>query len=115
MNSTSQLADQLAQLYNKPLDYVMFAFPWDSDPSIQLVKLSPENRKRFNCEYGPDEWACDFLDRLGSEVEMRGFDGRIAVEPIRFSTASGHGIGKSTLVAWLIKWIMDTRPFSKGM
>jgi len=93
----------------------MFAFPWDSDPSIQLVKLSPENRKRFNCEYGPDDWACDFLDRLGSEVEMRGFDGRIAVEPIRFSTASGHGIGKSTLVAWLIKWIMDTRPFSKGM
>lgn len=115
MNTTQQLSDAFAEFYADPLGYVMFAFPWDSDPSIQLVKLAPEYRKRFNCEYGPDEWACEFLDRLGSEVKLRGFDGRTAVEPIRFSTSSGHGIGKSTLVAWLIKWIMDTRPFSKGM
>ncbi|HEY2605555.1 MAG TPA: terminase, partial [Paraburkholderia sp.] len=36
------------------------------------------------------------------------------VSAIRMATASGHGIGKSTLVAWLVNWIMSTRPFSQG-
>jgi hypothetical protein len=55
------------------------------------------------------------LDQLGVEIRKRGFNGRTAVEPIRFTTASGHGIGKSTLVAWLIKFILDTRPYAKGV
>ena len=63
----------------------------------------------------PDAWACKFLDRLGEEIKKRKFDGRNAVDPIRFATSSGHGIGKSTLSAWLIKFILDTRPFSMGI
>lgn len=116
MSSHAELSDELAKFYDDPLGYVMFAFPWDTDTSIQLVPLQGKWKERFpGCTYGPDVWACEFLDRLGSEVKLRGFDGKTAVEPIRFSTASGHGIGKTTLVAWLIKWIMDTRPYSKGM
>jgi len=30
------------------------------------------------------------------------------------ATASGHGIGKSTLVAWIVDWIMSTRPHCHG-
>jgi hypothetical protein len=30
------------------------------------------------------------------------------------STASGHGIGKTVLVAWIVLWIMSTRPNCKG-
>ena len=48
-------------------------------------------------------------------MTKRGFDGSSPVAPINYSTASGHGIGKSALTAWLIRWIMDTRPYSKGI
>jgi hypothetical protein len=110
-----QLMDELQKFYADPLGHVMFSYPWDTDTTIQQVPLPEKYRDRFNCEYGPDLWACEFLDDLGAAVRERGFNGRGAVEPIRFSTASGHGIGKTTLVAWVIKWIMDTRPHSKGM
>lgn len=110
-----KLADELAKYYDDPLGYVMFVFPWDTDTTIQMVELAPIYQERFNCRWGPDEWACEFLDDLGAEIRERGFDGHHSVRPIRFATASGHGIGKSTLVAWLIKFILDTRPMSKGI
>lgn len=109
-----QLADDIATFYADPLGYVMFNWDWSGDPSIQMVKLPEKYRDRFDCEYGPDLWACEFLDELGEDIRERGFDGRIAVDPIQKSTASGHGIGKSTMSAWLIMFIADTRPFSKG-
>ncbi len=109
-----QLAEDLSRFYADPLGYVMFCFPWDEEPSIQMVKLSEPWATTYGCEYGPDKWVCEFLEQLGDEVRSRKFDGKNAVTPIRFSTASGHGIGKSALVAWLVKWILDTRPLSKG-
>jgi len=139
-----RLADELAKFYADPLGYVMFVFPWDSDPAIQVVDWENEDlfvdpktgfvfdlkpnsvetvtykewmqpyRERFNTRYGPDRWACEFLDDLGKQVRKRGFDGRKAVKAVQYAISSGHGIGKSTLVAWIIKWIMDTRPYAKG-
>ena len=109
----ASLQEAFARLANDPLGFVMFLFPWDSDPAIQVVELAPEYQKRFRCKYGPDKWACVFLDRLGQEIKARGFDGTHSVDPIQFSTASGHGIGKSTLVAWLILFIMCCYPLSK--
>lgn len=114
-NIDDEIAGLLALCYADPLAHVMLSYPWESERSIQLVRLPKDRATRFDSEFGPDGWACDFLDRLGEEVLKRGFNGRDAVEPIRFSTASGHGIGKSVLVAWLIKFIMDTRPFCKGV
>jgi len=139
-----KLADAISEFYADPLGYVLFAFPWDSDPALQVVDWESEDifvdpdtgmmydlkpnsidtitykewmteyRERFNCRYGPDKWACEFLDELGEEVKLRGFRGGKAVRPIQCATSSGHGIGKSTLVAWIVKWIMDTRPYSRG-
>lgn len=114
-NVEADLAEAISKYYADPLGYVMFAFPWDSDPAIQMVELSSSYKERFNSKYGPDEWACEFLDELGEDIKERGFDGKNSVTPIRYSTASGHGIGKSTLVAWLIKFILDTRPYAKGI
>ena len=115
LSADAQLMDALSEFYAKPLEYVMFNFPWDTDASIQIIELRGDYATRFpNSVYGPDIWACEFLDQLGEEIRKRGFDGRNSVAPIRFSTASGHGIGKSTLSAWLIKFLMDTRPFCKG-
>lgn len=115
LSADEQLADEVAKFYDDPLGYVMFMFPWDSNAEIQQVPLVEPYRSRFNCEYGPDKWACEFLDEWGEEIRKRKFDGSKSVMPIQFSTASGHGIGKSTMVAWIIKFIMDTRPYCKGV
>ena len=108
------LTDEISRYYADPLGYVMFIFPWDTETAIQHVRLPEKYKARFpGCEYGPDLWACEFLDDLGAEIRQRGFDGKTAVAPIKFATASGHGIGKSTMVAWLIKFVLDTRPMCK--
>jgi hypothetical protein len=109
-----ELADEVAKYYADPLGYVMFMFPWDTYEPIQLVELQEPYASRYGCKYGPDVWACEFLDSLGEEIKARDFDGHKAVDPIQFATASGHGIGKSVMVAWLIKFIMDTRAMCKG-
>jgi len=114
ITADEQLADQLAKFYADPLGHVMFSYPWDTNKEIQKVELKEPWASRYNSKYGPDVWACEYMDELAGEVKKRRFDGRNPVDPIKFATVSGHGIGKSTLVAWLIKWIMDTRPNCKG-
>ena len=107
------LVKAFAEYANDPLGFVLFMFPWDTDASIQQVPLPAKYRKRYNCKYGPDLWACEYLDRLGLEIRRRGFDGRTSKPPIQVSVSSGHGIGKSALVAWLILFIMCCYPYSK--
>ncbi|QWF71964.1 terminase [Methylomonas paludis] len=114
-SETAELAEWMARFYADPLGFVMFAYPWGSDPALQIVPLTPVYRQRFNVDYGPDLWACQFLDELGELVRQRGFDGVHAVDAIRMAVASGHGIGKSAITAWLVNWIMSTRPFAKGI
>lgn len=110
-----ELARDLARFYADPLGFVMYAYPWDTDPSLQIVKLPEPWSFVYGCEYGPDEWACQFLDDIGAQVKARGFDGVHAVPPIQFAVSSGHGIGKSAMAAWIAHWIMSTRPHSRGV
>ena len=63
---------------------------------------------------GPDKWQQELLESVGAEVKKRHFDGVNPVIPLRFARSSGHGIGKSTIVAWLVNWIMSTRPHAQG-
>jgi len=37
------------------------------------------------------------------------------VDAIRMAISSGHGIGKSAITAWLVGWIMATRPNARGV
>ena len=109
------LAQDMGRFYDDPLGFVMYAYSWDSDKSIQIVKLESPYKERFGCEYGPDLWGCEFLDEIGEDIRARGFDGVNAVEPVQYAVASGHGIGKSAMAAWLTHFIMSTRPHSKGV
>ncbi|WP_219726154.1 terminase [Castellaniella caeni] len=109
-----QLADEIARFYADPLGFVIFAFDWGRDPALRLCKLPEPWSFVYNTEFGPDRWACELLDRVGQQVRERGFDGVHAVPAIREAVASGHGIGKSTITAWIILWIMSTRPYAKG-
>jgi hypothetical protein len=99
--SESVLLDAMRDCYDDPSRFVRFAFNWGSG-----------DLDGFD---GPDTWQAEFLDQVGGMVEERAFDGVHAVESIRLAVASGHGIGKSTITAWLILWIMSTRPHCKGV
>ena len=110
-----QLAKDMAAFYDDPLGFVMYAFPWDTDPALQVVRLPPEYRMQYGCDFGPDLWACQMLEDIGRQVRERGFDGVTPVAPIQYAVSSGHGIGKSAMSAWLTWWIASTRPHSKGV
>tara|TARA_R110000744_G_scaffold19360_1_gene51240 strand:+ start:3145 stop:4644 length:1500 start_codon:yes stop_codon:yes gene_type:complete len=96
-----ELAHDIAQFYDDPLGHVLYSYPWGTGPLA--------GRK------GPKKWQREYLEEVGREVMERRFNGVDPVAPLQMSTSSGHGIGKSALVAWLIRWIMDTRPFAKGI
>jgi hypothetical protein len=89
------VVDWLASVRNDPLAFVMGAFPWKTPGTIL------ENAE------GPDTWQRDILElvRLGL-LDLN--------TAIKIAVASGHGIGKSCLVAWLIMWAFMTFPDTRG-
>jgi hypothetical protein len=95
------LAELMQQCYEDPLKFVTVAFPWGEPGPLER-------------EPGPDQWQIDFLREVGAEVISRGFNGRDPVMPIKIAVASGHGIGKSVMAAWICWWIMSTRPQARG-
>lgn len=97
----AELAEFVGQFYGDPLGFVLACYPWHE----------PGPLEDFD---GPDTWQREALARIGQEVHARRFDGVRAVRPVRVPVSSGHGIGKSTLQAWLCDWIMSTRPNCRG-
>lgn len=114
LQADADLADAVARFYDDPLGFVLFAYEWDTDPALRLVELPEPWRYAYDSKYGPDAWACELLDRVGGQVREHKFNGRDPVPAIREAIASGHGIGKSAITAWLVNWIMSTRPYAKG-
>lgn len=92
-----ELHDWVATCYADPLRFVLGAYDWP-----------------LKGELGPDIWQRDVLLELGAAVKARKFDGNTPVLPIRLAIASGHGIGKSALFAWIVDWLMSTRPDCQG-
>lgn len=91
----------MGDLAEDPLEFVRFSYPW--------------NRGDLKGFPGPDTWQTGFLREWGEEIRLRAFDGITPVLPIRMSTTSGHGVGKSALTAWAADFILSTRPHSKGI
>jgi hypothetical protein len=91
------LAEDIAEFYDDPYGFIMYVFPWG-------VKDGPLE------EYdGPDDWQAEQLIRIGEQFIAD------PLTTIREATASGHGIGKSAEVAWIILWAMSTRPHLNGV
>lgn len=96
----------LVDFFADPLGYVLYAFPWG-------VQGSP--LERF--PEGPDVWQREELERLRQHIianAIRHEKGE-PMEPYYLAIASGHGIGKSCFVAWLILFFMSTRPRCRGI
>lgn len=95
------LAEWARDCAEDPLRFVLEGYPWGEPGPLQD-------------HTGPDLWQTQFLQTLGAEVRVRAFNGITPVKPIRCAVSSGHGIGKSVMVAWLVDWIMSTRPHCQG-
>ena len=70
-----------------PLRFVQEGYPWGEPGELERHP-------------GPDDVQIAFLKELGESVRARAFDGFEPVKPIREAVSSGHGIGKSVVVAW---------------
>ena len=79
-----------------PLGYVAFAFPWGQAGTV----LADDT--------GPEPWQREVLAKLGQGLKSPD-------EAVRVAVASGHGIGKSALVAWIVLWALSTRPDTRGV
>ncbi len=85
---------KLVELKNRPLEFVRRFFDWGHGD------LAGQD--------GPDQWQTDFLLELEAQLAA-------GKKAIQCAVASGHGVGKSALVAWLILWAMSTRPNLAGV
>lgn len=90
------LIEDIAGFYADPLGFVLYAYPWGQ------VGTPLEDQD------GPDEWQRQFLADLGEQVRS-GLTPDAEQTAIRMAVASGHGIGKTALVAWVIEWFISTR------
>ncbi len=93
--SELRIAEQIKETYNSPLEFIRRYFHWgEGDLANQT---------------GPDQWQEELLRK----VEEKLLDGHSAQAALRFAVASGHGVGKTAFVSWIILWFMSTRPNSQ--
>lgn len=81
--------------YYDPLGFVLAMFPWEK----QGTRLSDEK--------GPDKWQIKVMEALGENLR-KGISLEDAM-PTLIAVASGHGIGKTALIAWILIWFLSTR------
>ncbi len=109
------LIEDAGKYFGHPLQWAAYAFDWDSDPELQIVKTPEKYKHVWKSEYGLDEYALEFLDAWGEAIRKNGFNGKKAVNAYQAAIASGHGIGKSALTAICILFILSTRPNARGV
>lgn len=120
------LAQEIGRYADDLLGYVAFAYPWGKTKELSVVPwyekdgtpregMAPYCKRFPNMTHGLDLWACELSDRISKETRERGFDYTRSVKAIRTAVVSGHGIGKSAFVGVLVSWVLDTRPYSRGI
>src|SRR5574343_724591 len=88
-----ELVKDIAEFTHDPLGYVLYAFPW--------------GQGTLKDKY-PDDWQIDILKAVGK--------GLLTInDAVQIAVASGHDIGKSALVAWLVLWAMSTFEDTRGV
>lgn len=96
-SADAQIASFLGQYSKDPMGFVLASFPW--------------GKGELEGFEGPDDWQRDILNDIGSKLQA----GTVMERAIQEAVASGHGIGKSALVSWIILWAVTTFPDAKGV
>ena len=94
-----EIVADLARFVCDPYGFVMWAFPW-GQPGTMLADM-----------HGPEQWQKEQLIRIGKQLVEAGAEGCVIQEDV----ASGHGVGKSALVSWLILWAVSTLEDTRGV
>jgi hypothetical protein len=92
--STEDLLEWLASVANDPLAFTLGAYSWGEG-----------ELENFD---GPDEWSRELMQRIKEGLLDTN-------EAIQIAIASGHGIGKSATVSWIILWAFCTFPDCRGV
>jgi hypothetical protein len=90
----TDIIEELAEFSSDPLGFVLFAFPWGEPGELAAQSVM--------------DWQEQVLNDLGAGLIS-------ASEAIQLARTSGHGIGKSALVAWIILWAISTFEDTKGV
>ncbi len=92
---SQDLVQDLGKLALDPYRFVLWAFPWGEPGELAN-------------SVGPESWQIQILQSIR--------DGLLtANQAIQLATTSGHGIGKSALVAWITLWAISTCPDTRGV
>lgn len=95
MSEEAQILEDLGRLSNDPLRFVHYAFPWGAPGELEGAS-------------GPEQWQTNVLAMLR--------DGLLnPAEAIQIATKSGRGVGKSSLVSWILLWAISTAEDTKGI
>jgi hypothetical protein len=88
--AASLLRAKIARFRRDPLEHARFAYPWGKGALAGVVE--------------PRAWQRQVMAIIAAHLA----DPATRHTPCRIARASGHGIGKSALIAMLIKWGLDT-------
>jgi hypothetical protein len=86
----ASIARDIAGHTHSPLGHALYAYPW--------------GKGALAGEKGPRRWQREVLAAIGAHLA----DPARRFVPCRVARASGHGIGKSALIAMIVKWALDT-------
>lgn len=84
------LAEDLGSFTHDPMGAVLYGFPWGEGDLSDSA--------------GPRGWQKNVLDAVGSHLG----NPETRFMPFKCAVSSGHGIGKSALVSWIIWWGLST-------
>jgi hypothetical protein len=96
MTQDEVLIAELGEFAYDPYAFVMWAFPW-GEAGTELA-----------LETGPDEWQTEILKSVRDRLIT-------AEQALLYAVTSGHGVGKSALVAWLVWWSYSTFAGTRGV
>lgn len=102
-----QLLAELAYFSDKPYDFVLWAFPWGEE-GTDLAQRT-----------GPEPWQAKILQDLQRAFEEGEAQGNAAFgtalrDAYQIAVRSGHDIGKTAFICWLMWWGLSTREDTRG-
>lgn len=86
------LQRDIGDFTHDPLGFVLYAYPW----GVAGTDLEKHD--------GPRDWQRKVLQDIGDKLRA----GADVNDVIRVAVASGHGVGKSALIGWIVDWAMCT-------
>ena len=100
---SDELIATLAEYSLDPVGFVGCFFPW-GQPNTELAGFS-----------GPEQWQLRVLAHIGDQLRAGVNLDEAVSTAIQIAVASGHGVGKSALVAWIILWAISTFEDTRGV